>query len=385
MGPMAARWAEAMSARGHQVEVVTAHPHYPGPLWGHRLRPYRETRNGISVLRLPLVIGHRTTPARILEEVTYAASAAAAALRPAPDAAVVVSPSFLGVFPVLLSARLRRFPWILWLEDILPDAAATTGLLREGLALRTARSLERFMYSSADRIVVISDAFRENLLAKGVPPWKVTHIYNPYSRGPGERRGNNGADPARVLYMGNMGYSQNLPALVRAFETSPALGDDARLILAGTGELALEVAAEIRSTRVQMPGLLLEELEEEMQRATIGLVPQRPDVDEFNLPSKLMNLMSRGVPVLASVNPQSEIARIVHESGAGWVVDAADPEAFPSALRGILADQSELERRGDAGLEFAARNFSPEAVATRFDDLIHNLTSSDGLPREAER
>ena len=167
------------------------------------------------------------------------------------------------------------------------------------------------MYRSAARIVVISDAFRENLLGKGVPPWKVAHIYNPYTRGAGEPRAHNGVDPARVLYMGNMGYSQNLPALVRAFETSSALGDEARLILAGTGELALEVAAEIRSTRVQMPGLLLDELEGEMQRATIGLVPQRPDVDEFNLPSKLMNLMSRGVPVLASVNPQSEIARIV--------------------------------------------------------------------------
>ena len=47
MGPIAARWAEAMSARGHRVEVVTAHPHYPGPLWGRRSRPYRETRNGI--------------------------------------------------------------------------------------------------------------------------------------------------------------------------------------------------------------------------------------------------------------------------------------------------------------------------------------------------
>ncbi len=386
MGPMAARWAEAMCARGHRVEVVTAHPHYPGPLWGRRLRPYRETRNGIPILRLPLVIGHRTTAARIVEEATYAASAAAAAaLRSAPDAAVVVSPSFLGVFPVLASARLRRFPWILWLEDILPDAAATTGLMREGLALRAARRLERFMYRSADRIVVISNAFRENLLAKGVPPWKVTHIYNPYTRGPGERRGHNGVDPTRILYMGNMGYSQNLPALVRAFEASSALGDEARLILAGTGELALDAAAEIRSTRVQMPGLLLEELEEEMQRATIGLVPQRPDVDEFNLPSKLMNLMSRGVPVLASVNPQSEIARIVHESGGGWVVDAADPEEFPRALRGIVADQAELERRGAAGLEFARRNFSPEAVTTRFEDLLYGLMPSDDVPGNAEQ
>jgi len=384
---MAARWAEAMCARGHRVEVVTAHPHYPGPLWGRRLRPYRETRNGIPVLRLPLVIGHHTTAARILEEASYAASAAAAAaLRSAPDVAVAVSPSFLGVFPVLASARLRRFPWILWLEDILPDAAATTGLMREGLALRTAQHLERSMYRSADRIVVISNAFRENLLGKGVPPWKVTHIYNPYTRGLGKRRvGQDGHVPARILYMGNMGYSQNLPALVRAFETSSALGDEARLILAGTGELALEAATEIRSTRVQMPGLLLEELEEEIQRATIGLVPQRPDVREFNLPSKLMNLMSRGVPVLASVNPQSEIAHIVRQSGAGWVVDAADPEAFPRALHGILADQAELERRGAAGLEFARRNFSPEAIATRFEDLLYNLTPSDGVPGQAEQ
>jgi colanic acid biosynthesis glycosyl transferase WcaI len=315
-----------------------------------------------------------------MEEATYAAAAAAAAALPsAPDAAVAVSPSFLGLFPVLASARLRRFPWILWLEDILPDAAATTGLLREGRALRTAQHLERFVYRSADRIVVISNAFRENLLAKGVPPWKVTHIYNPYTRGLGERRaGHNGSGPARILYMGNMGFSQNLPALVQAFECSSALGDEVRLILAGTGELGRAVAAEVRSDRVEMPGLLLEELERELERATIGLVPQRPDVDEFNLPSKLMNLMSRGVPVLASVNPRSEVARIVHESGAGWVVDAADPESFPSALRGILADQAELERRGEAGLEFARRNFSPEVVATRFEDVLSDITPSDG-------
>jgi colanic acid biosynthesis glycosyl transferase WcaI len=380
MGPIAARWAEAMSARGHQVEVVTAHPHYPGPLWGRRSRPYRETRNGIPVLRLPLVIGHRTTAARIAEEATYAASATmAAALPSVPDAAVAVSPSFLGLFPVLASAQLRRFPWILWLEDILPDAAATTGLMREGLALRTAQRLERFVYRRADRIAVISNAFRENLLAKGVPAWKVAHIYNPYTRDLGTPRvSRNGSGPARVLYMGNMGFSQNLPALVKAFELSPAIGDEARLVLAGTGELARAVAAEVRSDRVEMPGLLLEGLEAELDRATIGLVPQRPDVDEFNLPSKLMNLMSRGVPVLASVSPSSEIARIVRESGAGWVVDAADPDAFPNALREILPDRKELERRGARGLEFARRNFAPDAVARRFEDVLFDVLPANG-------
>jgi colanic acid biosynthesis glycosyl transferase WcaI len=127
-----------------------------------------------------------------------------------------------------------------------------------------------------------------------------------------------------------------------------------------------------------MPGLLLEGLEPELERATIGLVPQRPDVDEFNLPSKLMNLMSRGIPVLASVSLRSEIVRIVRESGAGWVVDAADPDAFPRALGEILGDREELERRGAAGLEFARRNFAPDAVAARFETVLSEVVLAGG-------
>ena len=336
MGPIAARWAETMSARGHQVEVITAHPHYPGPLWGRHARPYRETRNGIPVLRLPLMIGHRTTAARILEEATYAASAAVAAARAStPDVAVAVSPSFLGLFPVLASARARRFPWVLWLEDILPDAAATTGLMREGPALRTAQRLERYVYQlrrphRGDLERVPREPARQGCAAvEGHPHLQPLHA----GAGPGARPNTTAPSPPGSSTWGTWATPRTSPRWCARSSSSPALGEDARLILAGTGELALEAAAEIRSMRVEMPGLLLDELEEEMQRATIGLVPQRPDVDEFNLPSKLMNLMSRGVPVLASVNPTSEIARIVHESGAGWVVDAADPDAFPRTIQ----------------------------------------------------
>ncbi len=40
--------------RGHEVEVVAAHPHYPEPRWGTRRLPYREVREGLRTLRLPL-------------------------------------------------------------------------------------------------------------------------------------------------------------------------------------------------------------------------------------------------------------------------------------------------------------------------------------------
>ena len=93
-----------MRDRGHDVEVIAAHPHYPGALWGQRALPYREQRNGIPVTRLPLLMGART-PRRIAEELTYAASAAGAmAVLGRPDA-VVVSPAFLALGPMILRAK----------------------------------------------------------------------------------------------------------------------------------------------------------------------------------------------------------------------------------------------------------------------------------------
>src|SRR3954469_5659413 len=94
IAPVSAVWARTMSERGHEVDVVAAHPHYPAPAWGRSLRPYRETRDGISVLGLPLWIGRQTSAARVRQEVSYMVSHSAAL--PAlgrRDVRVVVSPS----------------------------------------------------------------------------------------------------------------------------------------------------------------------------------------------------------------------------------------------------------------------------------------------------
>ncbi len=52
------------------------------------------------------------------------------------------------------------------------------------------------------------------------------------------------------------------------------------------------------------------------READIAFVSQRYEGSEFNIPSKLMNFMAYGLPVLAAVNPAGEVARIVRR-GAG--------------------------------------------------------------------
>ena len=372
IGIVSTVWARGLRDRGHRIEVVAAHPHYPEPMWGRRLRPYREDRDGISVLRLPLWIGRASAAERYRQELTFmAAQAVVTPFLARPDVQVSVSPSFPALLPALLNVRTRRIPWVLWLHDLLPDGAAATGLLDEGGAVvKLSRRLELAAYRAADRIVVLSRAFTENLRGKDVPDDKINLIYDPATRTPtATAQPGRAGGGLRILSMGNIGHSQGLTELVRAFEAHPAL--DATLVITGTGVAADDARAEIRSDRVEMLGVVDDDrLEHELRAADIAFVSQRYDGSEFNIPSKLMNFMMYGLPVLAAVNPGGEVARIVRESGAGWVVNSSGPDTFPSELERLSTALDELRERAMAARRYAEQNFAQDAFAEHFERVL---------------
>jgi colanic acid biosynthesis glycosyl transferase WcaI len=374
IAPVSSALARFLAGRGHDVQVVAAHPHYPRAVWGRSRRPYRETRDGVSMLRLPLWIGRQTSRERLVQEASFAlAQSLALPALGRPDVAVSVSPSFPALLPALVNARVRGVPWVLWIQDLLPEGAVTTGVLDEGPILTAARRLESAAYRAASRIVVVSDTFRRKLVAQGVPARAVELVYNPATR-PQARPVEIPApgDGMRILSMGNIGHSQGLAELVAAFERAPAADTGAaRLLIAGDGVAAEDVRAAIRSDRVEMLGLVSDErLETELRSAALGLVSQRADVAEFNLPSKLMNFLAYGIPVIALVAPGSEVARLVQESGGGSVVDSADMSGLTTRAGALLRDRDQRERMSRAGFAFAQERLTPEVMGARFERLL---------------
>jgi colanic acid biosynthesis glycosyl transferase WcaI len=378
IGPVSRAWAEGLRDRGHHVEVVAAHPHYPEPVWGSRRLPYREMRNGIAVLRLPLWIGRDTARERYRQELSFmAAQTAALPVLSRPDVLVSASPSFPALLPAIVNARLRRIPWILWLHDILPDGAASSGIVDEGsMVVRASRRLESAAYRQANRIVVLSQAFTDNLVGKGVPQDKIQLIYDPATRTPRDEPSyETHTQPPRLLSMGNIGYSQGLTPLVAAFERSAALADTPiRFVITGNGMAAEDTRSEIQSERIEMPGVVDDDrLEQELQSATIAFVSQQHQGAEFNIPSKIMNFMAYGLPILAAVNPSGEVARIVERAGAGWVVDSSDPDAFPRKLAEILRAPDEIKARAESAHQYAQRHFTQPGFAERFDEALSEV------------
>lgn len=379
IGPVNTVLAHGLRDRGHRVEAIAAHPHYPEPLWGTRALPYRETRDGINLLRLPMWVGRDSALQRYCQELSFTtALGAAAPFMGRPDVLVSTSPMLSALLPAIANVRARKLPWVLWLHDLLPDGAAATGLVAEqGMVVSLARRLELAAYRTADRIVVLARSFMDNLLSKNVEPEKIELIYDPATRAPrssGEGRSKDGA--LRILAMGNIGYSQGLAPVIKQFEASGELIRDASLIITGTGVAAEEARAQIRTDRVQMLGLVDDaRLERELSQADVGLVTQRYEGPEFNIPSKLMNFMAYGLPVVAAVDPGGEVARIIREADAGWVVDSRDLDAFPREIARIAREPEQLGERSENARHYAAQQFTPDRFVTRFEEVLLAVTS----------
>lgn len=297
-----------------------------------------------------------------------------------PDVLVSASPSFPALLPAIVNARMRRVPWLLWLHDILPDGAAATGLIEPGRMVTMARWLERVAYREADLIAVLSRAFIDNLVGKGVARDKIELVYDPATRRPTRPPGSFEAErsgPVRVLSMGNIGFSQGLAPLVEAFERSSVLRErEVQLIITGTGVAAEDVRAKITSPRVQMLGVVDDErLEAELTEADVALVSQQHDGAEFNIPSKLMNFMAYGLPVLAAVNPGGEVARIVKDADGGWVTDSSQPDSFPDQIAELLDRPDELAETGQRAAQYARGHFTQDGFAERFADVVRQTIS----------
>jgi colanic acid biosynthesis glycosyl transferase WcaI len=389
IAPVSTVLADELVERGWEVDVVANHPHYPDPRWGARRWPYRQRHGDMKILRLPLLIGRETAKQRLLQEMSIVSSYLAATpilgppLLRKPDVLLVVSPPFPALLAAVINGRLRGLPWVYWMHDLLPDGAVSTGIVEEdSRIMRASRWLERTAYEQCDSVAVLSQAFADSVLAKGVPPEKVELIYDPATR-PFPDLSSNGSRPAkgdeiRILSMGNIGLTQGLAPLVAAFERSAEIAKrKVKLVITGNGIAAGDVEAEIRSDRVEYLGLVSDErLEQELTSATLALVSQSHEGAEFNLPSKLMNFMAYGLPIVAAVNPAGETARLVEKAEAGWVADSSVPDLFPQTVLSAIADADDLRRKTQAARAYAEKSFSREAFAGTFDPLLRKVASN---------
>ena len=116
-------------------------------------------------------------------------------------------------------------------------------------------------------------------------------------------------------------------------------------------------------------------LSELLATGDVHVVPLRAGLGHVSVPSKTYSILAAGRPVLASIDPDTAVPRILASSAAGVSVPPDDPDAFVDALRSLVGDESERAEMGRRGRAWVEREASPSAVGDAYDRLIRTLRS----------
>jgi colanic acid biosynthesis glycosyl transferase WcaI len=178
------------------------------------------------------------------------------------------------------------------------------------------------------------------------------------------------------MYAGNVGLSQSLDAVLAA---AAALAYEENLVFVINGQGAkrpeLERRARGMSNVVFVDLQPSERLPEVLAAADLHLVPLKKGLASTSVPSKTYSILAAGRPLIAAVDPGSEVDRIVTDSGAGFAVPPDDPEALTKAIRRSIEAPEELVRMGEAGRRFVEAWASPAAVAEAYEKLFVEIAA----------
>jgi colanic acid biosynthesis glycosyl transferase WcaI len=252
--------------------------------------------------------------------------------------------------------------------------------------IAAASALERWSYARSAAITVLSDDMRANLAAKMRRPERLHVIPNfvdvetirPMDRENSYRTEFGLAGKTVVMYAGNVGMSQSLDLLVAAARATRDRDDIVYVVNGGGSTLAdLQASANGLPNMRFAPMQPYERLPEVLAAADVHVVPLKRELSRSSVPSKTYSILAAGRPVVASVDPGSEVQRIIETAGAGVAVAPEDQGAFVAAVLDLASDSARREQMEKSARAFVESAASPRAVAQAYQSLFASLARRD--------
>jgi len=400
------------AAMGHDVTVLTGFPNHPTgavpPEWRERLRNlrYSETVDGVRVERTWLwPLPNRKAHERIRNYASFCLSAAIAGLDlPRPDIVIATSPQLLVALAGWWLAWWKRVPFVFEVRDLWPESLAAVGAGAEGtLVHRVLYRIVGFLYQRADRIVVVTPAFKDHLVQHWhIPAAKISIVENgvetdlfrpdpaareirkqftiPEGKAPeGKALEPTEEDAFLICYIGTMGMAHGLETLIDAAHVLQTKLPNALFLLIGEGaekQRIKELASARRLANVkfldQQPR---ERIPAFVSASDLGLVLlKKTDLFKTVIPTKLLEYMACERPVIVAVDGQAR--QLVEDAHAGRFVSPEDPQALASAICDLARDPELRRRMGANGRQYIIARLSRKKTAQDYISLLNELTTS---------
>lgn len=356
--------------RGHELVIVASDLNYQtGQRTVERRGLYAEqVFDGVRVLRsyiFPAI--HRSYFWRVIAFFSFMFSSIWTALRVKDvDLILGTTPPIFQAVSAWVVAVLRGKPFLLEVRDLWPEFGISMGVLKNPLIIGLSRWLENFLYARASHILVNSPAYREYMLAKGVPADKVTYIpygtdvdmFNPSVDGSSIRRELKVEDKFVVLYAGALGQANDIDTLLRAAERLNS-EEKIRFVLFGDGKERARLEAEARRMNLRnfiFAGTRPKKDMPFIVAAADACLAILQDIPAFRTtyPNKVFDYMAAG---RASIIVIDGITReLIESSNGGVYVQPADDAMLAQKILELAQNPAQVKQMGANAREYLVKN-----------------------------
>lgn len=297
------------------------------------------------------------------------------------------TPPIQGLLGSLLKI-FRKIPFVYCLQDIFPDSLAGTSLAKKGgLLWKIGRVIEDFTYKHADKIIVISEDFKKNIMAKGVPEEKIEVVYNWVDENavvPVTKEDNPlfdefgiSRDKFHVVYAGNLGNAQNIDIIIDAANVLKE-ENNVEFLIFGTGGLKDQFVAKVNDLKLDnvkfFPLQPMERVSQVYGLGDVCVVSCKPGLGGAAMPSKMLSIMSAGRAVVASFD-KGELTYILENHKCGMYAPAGDADAFAELIKHLAQNREECKAMGENARKLILQKFTKAYGTSRYVEIIKSLSN----------
>jgi len=349
---MTTELADALTVAGHEVEVL--HLDWSAQVGG----PTEEfkTERGVRVIRCaPRAISGLGRLARDASKFVLSGAHAAGIVQSYFDLtrfdaviawmpAIAIAP----LVPLFRRAGIRRRLLFIW--DFFPDHHREIGRIPGGLPYRVARAWEQRLLAQFTAIICTlpgnAGYLRQNYRVAPeqrvllTPIWSDTSTRLPVDRVEIRAQHRLPKDQPIAVFGGQLVEGRGFEQMLAAADAAQADGSPLLFLFVGDGRLApmLRARAEAQANVAYLSPLSREAYLDLLGACDVGMVATVPGVSSFSIPTKTIDYLRAGLPVVAAVEHGSDFVSILERYGVGTAVRFNDPVSFRRNAERLATD-----------------------------------------------
>lgn len=284
---------------------------------------------------------------------------------------------FFAQILAVAAAKKKQIPIVVHIQDIYPESLINKLSRFKSLLTRILLPFDKWMLKNSTSIVTISNGMKGYLSkTRNVPENKIKVVYNWQDE---KRFINTTKKEAQsnlftFTYLGSLSPSASIDTIINAFEKANL--KNSRLVIAGNGseKEKLVSLSELSNNTIEFIESPFEKAGEIQSESDVLILSLRKGVGKLALPSKLSAYMFSSKPIIACVDTDSDSARVINNSGCGWV---CEPESVDSLSKLMIAVKrvsiNQLDDMGCRGKEYALEYFSKKENLKELTKLIDSF------------